>query len=98
MSLVVNSGILTKIYFPRVILPTAPALGNLMDFLISSVFLMGFSVYYKIPLGWNLLLWPTLVVLLMLLSLGLGVFFVALNVEYPDVKYSTSSRSNYCCS
>lgn len=87
MSLVANSALLTKIYFPRVILPAAVALGNLMDFLISSVFLIGFIVYYKIPLGWNLLLWPALVVLLMLLSLSLGVFFAALNVKYRDIRY-----------
>ena len=88
MSLIANSGLLTKIYFPRVILPAAAALGNLMDFLISSVFLMGFIVYYKIPLGWNLLLWPALVVLLILLSLSLGAFFAALNVKYRDIKYA----------
>jgi lipopolysaccharide transport system permease protein len=88
MSLVANSGLLTKIYFPRVILPAAAALGNLMDFLISSVFLIGFIVYYKIPPGWNLLLWPALVVLLVLLSLSLGAFFAALNVKYRDIKYA----------
>jgi lipopolysaccharide transport system permease protein len=87
MSLVTNSGLLTKIYFPRVILPAAVALGNLMDFLISSVFLIGFIVYYQISLGWNLLLWPALVVLLMLLSLSLGAFFAALNVKYRDIRY-----------
>jgi lipopolysaccharide transport system permease protein len=87
MSLIANTGLLTKIYFPRVILPAAVALGNLMDFLISSVFLIGFIGYYKIPLGWNLLLWPALVALLMFLSLSLGAFFAALNVKYRDVKY-----------
>ena len=87
MSLVTNSNLLTKIYFPRVILPAAVALGNLMDFLISSIFLIGFIVYYQIPLGWHLLLWPALVVLLMLLSLSLGAFFAALNVKYRDIRY-----------
>lgn len=88
MSLVANSGLLTKIYFPRIILPAAAALSNLVDFLISSVFLVGFIVYYEIPLGWNLLLWPVLVVLLMLLAFGLGTFFSALNVKYRDIKYA----------
>ena len=81
MSLVSNSGLLTKIYFPRIILPAAAALSNLIDFLISSVFLIGFMAYYKIPIGWNLLLWPILVVLLMLLALSLGTFFAA-----PDLR------------
>jgi len=88
MSLVTNSGLLTKIYFPRIVLPTAAALGNLVDFLVSSVFLIGIIVYYEIPLGWNLLLWPVLVALLMLLAFSLGAFFAALNVKYRDVKYA----------
>src|SRR5947209_15396514 len=88
MSLVSNSGLLTKIYFPRVILPAAAALSGLIDFLIGSVFLGGFVLYYGVPLGANLLLWPALVVLLVLLALGLGIFFAALNVKYRDVKYA----------
>jgi lipopolysaccharide transport system permease protein len=88
MSLVANSGLLTKIYFPRIILPAAAALSNLVDFLISSVFVVGFIVYYRIPVGWNLLLWPILVVLLILLAFSLGMFFAALNVKYRDIKYA----------
>lgn len=88
MSLVSNSNLLTKIYFPRIILPIATALSNLVDFLINSSFLVGFIVYYKIPLGWNLLLWPALVLLLMLFALSLGTFFAALNVKYRDIKYA----------
>jgi lipopolysaccharide transport system permease protein len=88
MSLVANSGLLTKIYFPRIILPSAAALSNLVDFLISSAFLLAFIAYYKVPLGWGLLLWPILVLLLTLLSLGVGAFFAALNVKYRDIKYA----------
>jgi lipopolysaccharide transport system permease protein len=88
MSLVTNSGLLTKIYFPRVILPTATALANLMDFLISSAFIGAFLIFYRIPLGWNLLLWPAIAVVLVCLSLGLGAFFAALNVKYRDIKYA----------
>jgi homopolymeric O-antigen transport system permease protein len=88
MSLVSNSGLLTKIYFPRIILPAAAALVPLVDFLIGSVLLIGFIVYYDIPIGWNLLLWPILVVPLALLAFGLGAFLAALNVKYRDVKYA----------
>lgn len=88
MSLVANSTLLTKIYFPRIILPAAAALSNMMDFLISSVFLIGFVLYYGMPLGWSLLLWPVLVVLLTLLSFSLGTIFAALNVKYRDIKYA----------
>jgi lipopolysaccharide transport system permease protein len=88
MSLVQNSGLLTKIYFPRIILPAAAALSNLVDFLVGSLFLIGFLAYYGTPPGLSLLLWPVLVALLMLLALGLGAFFAALNVKYRDIKYA----------
>ncbi|HZF20083.1 MAG TPA: ABC transporter permease [Burkholderiales bacterium] len=88
MSLVTNAGLLTKIYFPRIILPVAAAISNLVDFLIGSALFIGFIVYYKIPLGWSLLLWPLLVVLLVLLALSLGLFLAALNVKYRDFRYA----------
>ena len=88
LSLVSNSGLLTKIYFPRIILPAAAALGGLLDFLIGSVLLIGFVVYYDIPFGWHFLLWPVLVVPLVLLAFGLSTFLAALNVKYRDVKYA----------
>jgi lipopolysaccharide transport system permease protein len=87
MSLVSNSSLLTKIYFPRIILPAAVALSNLVDFFLGSALFIGFMVYYEISLGWNLLLWPALVLLLVLLSLSLGVFLAALNVKYRDFRY-----------
>jgi lipopolysaccharide transport system permease protein len=88
MSLVTNSSLLTKIYFPRIILPAAAALGAVVDFLVSSVLLMGFMVYYHIAIGPYLLVWLFLLLVLVVLSLGLGTFCAALNVKYRDVKYA----------
>jgi lipopolysaccharide transport system permease protein len=88
LSLVANSGLLTKIYFPRIILPAAAALVGLLDFLIGSVLLIGFIVYYDLPVGWHLLLWPVLVLPLVVLAFGLGTFLAALNVKYRDVKHA----------
>jgi lipopolysaccharide transport system permease protein len=88
MSLVSNSNLLTKIYFPRIILPAAVALSNLVDFFIASALFVAFMVYYQVPVGWNFLLWPALVILLVLLSLGLGLFLAALNVKYRDFRYA----------
>jgi lipopolysaccharide transport system permease protein len=88
MSLVANSTLLSKIYFPRIILPSSAALSGLLDFFIASTFLGGFLLYYRIPPGWNLLLWPLLVALLVVLSLGVGMFLAALNVRFRDVKYA----------
>jgi lipopolysaccharide transport system permease protein len=87
MSLVGNRDLLTKIYFPRIILPVSVALSNLVDFFIGSALFIGFIFYYKISIGWNLLLWPALVALMFLLSLSLGLFLAALNVKYRDFRY-----------
>jgi lipopolysaccharide transport system permease protein len=88
LSLVANSNLLTKIYFPRIILPAAPVLSGLLDFLVGSILLIAFIAYYQIPLGWNLLLWPLLIVPLALLALGVGCFLAALNVRYRDIRYA----------
>jgi lipopolysaccharide transport system permease protein len=78
---------MTKIYFPRIILPASVALSTLMDFAVGSVLVAGFVVYYQVPIGANLLLWPLLTVPLVLLALSLGMILAALNVKYRDVKY-----------
>lgn len=87
MSLVSNQSLMTKIYFPRIILPAAVALSAIVDFVIGSAFLTGFIVYYHLPIGWNLLLWPVLLIPLLLLALSIGMYLAALNVKYRDIKY-----------
>lgn len=88
LSLVSNSTLLTKIYFPRIILPGSAALGGLLDFGIASAMLIGFLVYFGMPMGVELLLWPVLVIPLAMLAFGIGAFLAALNVKYRDVKYA----------
>jgi len=88
MSLVSNSTLLTKIYFPRLIMPASAALSGLLDFLISSALLIPLLIYYHTPVDANLLVWPLLVVLIVLLALGIGLFLAALNVQFRDVKYA----------
>lgn len=88
LSLVSNAGLLTKIYFPRIIFPAAAVLSGLLDFLIGSILLIGFIVYYQLPLGWNFLLWLALTVPLVLLTFGVATFLAALNVKYRDIKYA----------
>lgn len=88
MSLVSNAGLLTKIYFPRIILPASAVLSGLVDFGIGSFLLIGFIIYYQLPLSWSLLLWPILVVPLVLLAFAVGSFLAAVNVKYRDIKYA----------
>jgi lipopolysaccharide transport system permease protein len=87
-SLVSNSNLLTKVYFPRLILPASAVLGGALDFAIGSILLLGFIAYYRIPWIWSMLLWPVLLIHLMLLTFGIGMIFAALNVKYRDIKYA----------
>jgi lipopolysaccharide transport system permease protein len=87
-SLVGNSNLLTKVYFPRFAIPASAALSGILDFFIASIILFGIMMFYNIPLSWNLLFWPFLVIPLILLALGLGMIFSSLNVKYRDIKYT----------
>src|SRR6202521_1722148 len=87
-SLVANSSLITKIYFPRVLLPAAAAFGGLLDLVVSSVFLIGMLLYYHMTPRWTMLLTPIFVGQTVLLVMGAGMLLAALNVRYRDVKYT----------
>lgn len=88
MSLVQNMQLLTKIYFPRIMLPAAVALSGLMDFLIGSMLMGAFLLYYHIGLTSAIAVWPLLIVQMFLLALAVSLFLSALNVKFRDVKYA----------
>ena len=87
-SLVANSSLITKIYFPRVLLPGAAAFGGLLDLLVSSVFLIGMMIWYQVTPRWTMLLAPVFVAQTALLVMGAGMLLAALNVRFRDVKYT----------
>ena len=87
-SLVANSSLITKIYFPRVLLPAAAAFGGLLDLVVSSVFLIGMLLYYHVTPRWTMLLTPIFVGQTVLLVMGAGMLLAAMNVRYRDVKYT----------
>lgn len=86
-SLVNNSTLITKIYFPRFLLPAATALSGLLDFAIGSLFMVAMMIYYRVAPGWGLLLWPLAVVAMVMVTLGSGMLLAALNVRYRDIKH-----------
>jgi lipopolysaccharide transport system permease protein len=88
-SLVNNTYLITKVYFPRLIIPISGVLAGLIDFAIGFVVLLGLLVYYRIPLTWTILFLPLFLLLAMITSLGFGLWFSALNVRYRDVTYLT---------
>jgi len=87
-SLVANSNLITKVYFPRVLLPASSALSGLLDFLIGSALLAGLMAYYRIPPSWALIFFPLLMLAMWLFTLGVSMWLAALNVRYRDVKYA----------
>ena len=88
-SLVANRNLISKIYFPRLIIPVANTLPGLVDFCIAFVILLGMMVYYNIALTAQVLLLPLALLLAVLTVLGVGLWLSALNVQYRDIQYVT---------
>jgi lipopolysaccharide transport system permease protein len=86
-SLLANSELIKKVYFPRIILPASGALIGLMDFAVGGVVLVAMIGYYDL-LSWRLLLWIPLTALLWLFGAGVAAFLAAVSVRYRDVKYA----------
>jgi lipopolysaccharide transport system permease protein len=87
-SLVGNSNLITKIYFPRMIIPMASVASGLLDFVIAFGLLVVLMFYYGVGLSINLLMLPVLLVLTSFLAIGVGMWMSALNVKYRDIRYA----------
>ena len=87
-SLVTDQKLITRVYFPRIIVPISSTLAALVDFLITSVLLAGLIIWYGIPLHSQILWVPFFLILMMVTALGVGFWLSALNVEYRDVAYT----------
>lgn len=87
-SLVKNSAMLGKIYFPRMIMPLTPVLGRLLDFGIAFVMLLGLMLWFRTPPTAAAVLLPFLILMVALTASGLGMFLSALAVQYRDVTYA----------
>ena len=86
-SLIGNANLISKVYFPRMIVPAATIITALVDFLISLVILIFLMILYQFPPGWQILFLPFFVILALLSSLGPGLWITALNVKYRDFRY-----------
>ena len=86
-SLVINTKLITKIYFPRIIIPAAAALAALVDFIIALLVLAGLMVYFNHTPGIAVLALPLLTILTFALAVSFGMLFSTANVRYRDVKY-----------
>jgi lipopolysaccharide transport system permease protein len=86
-SFITNAPMLTKIYFPRLIVPASSVIVNLIDFLISFVLLGGLMAWYRFVPGWRVLTLPLFLGMAFLASFGLGLWLATLNVKYRDFRY-----------
>jgi lipopolysaccharide transport system permease protein len=86
-SLIGNSNLITKVYFPRLIIPTASVITSFIDFLISFVVLIGLMIYYQYAPTWNILFLPVFLFIAFLVSIGPGLLLAALTVKYRDFRY-----------
>jgi lipopolysaccharide transport system permease protein len=86
-SLVNNQQLLTKVYFPRLIIPAAAVLSGVVDFLIASALLVPLMVWFKVAPTWAALTIPLWVAFAMLAALAVGLWLSALNVQYRDIRY-----------
>ncbi|HTG16800.1 MAG TPA: ABC transporter permease, partial [Blastocatellia bacterium] len=87
-SLVGSGTLITKVYFPRLIIPLAAVFSGIVDFVLAFVVLLGMMVYYGLmPTTINVLWLPLFLLLALTTSLGVGLWLSALNVEYRDVRY-----------
>lgn len=86
-SLIGNANLIGKVYFPRLIIPTATVVTAFIDFLISFAIMIGMMVYYRFAPGWQILFLPCFIILALVASLGPGLWITALNVKYRDFRY-----------
>lgn len=87
-SMLNNSTIIKKVYFPRFVIPVSSILVATFDFVIAFTVFAGILVYYQQPVGWMALyMWPIAVVTVFIATLGLGCWFSALNLKYRDFRY-----------
>lgn len=86
-SLVANAGMISKIYFPRLVIPTSAVVVTMVDFLISLAVLGFLMLWYAFVPSWHIVTIPCFILLALMASLGMGIWFAALNVRYRDFQY-----------
>lgn len=87
-SLINNTNLVTKVYFPRLIVPISATLAGLIDLALGFFILAGLMIYYGAGLSWQIALAPLFLALAILLTLSFGTLFSALNVRFRDVKFA----------
>ena len=94
-SLVANERLITKVYFPRLVVPVSAVLGGLLDFAIAFMILLLMMVYYGVRPTWAIVTLPGFLLLAILTALSVGLWLSALNVKYRDVRYTITFLTQF---
>ena len=86
-SLINNANLVSKIYFPRLIVPTSSVIVSFVDFLISGMILLALMAWYNFVPSWRILTLPAFIIIAFAASMGAGLWLAALNVKYRDFRY-----------
>jgi lipopolysaccharide transport system permease protein len=86
-SLIANANLLSKVYFPRLIVPTSAIVVSFVDFMVSGIILIGLMAWYNFVPTWRILFLPLFIIFACLASMGAGLWLAALNVKYRDFRY-----------
>jgi lipopolysaccharide transport system permease protein len=86
-SLINDSNLISKVYFPRLLVPISSVAVNFVDLLVSGIILLGLMAWFNFIPNWHVLLLPLFVILAVAVTIGGGLWFAALNVEYRDFRY-----------
>jgi lipopolysaccharide transport system permease protein len=86
-SLINNANLLSKVYFPRLIVPTSAVIVSFVDFMIAGIILLALMAWYNFVPDWRILTLPLFIFIAFAASMGVGLWLAALNVEYRDFRY-----------
>jgi lipopolysaccharide transport system permease protein len=86
-SLIGNTNLISKVYFPRLIIPASSIITSFVDFLISFVIMIGLMIYYQYVPTWHIIMVPVFLAIAFLSSFGVGLYITTLNVKYRDFRY-----------
>ena len=89
-SLIQNSNMISKIYFPRIILPLAAVAAKLLDFSIAMLVLVALLFWYQINPGWDVAVMPLLILLMVISASAIGIWLTAMAIQFRDIKYGIS--------
>ena len=86
-SLITNANLLSKVYFPRLVVPTSAVIVSFVDFLISGIILLGLMIWFNAVPTWRILTLPLFIAVAFAAAMGVGLWLAALNVQYRDFRY-----------